>query len=291
MSALPPPPDLRADRWTQPSGMVFRVVTYGCSAPPEADTLLLVHHGIGEHAGRYTTWIHDLDLPVPAMGFDARGHGHSAGVKGDADGLDQLVDDLHGLIPRFLEASGTQRVVLYAHSMGGAVVARYLTSGTVHDAVAGVMFSAPAVAVQRTVEMAIKERLGRIAKRLLPELVISSGLDAKGISSDPAQVQAYRDDPLVHDKVSLRLADSLLSEAPEAIDAAGRATVPAWILHGEDDPLIPLAGSRALAAGWGGGATLRTSAGRHELHHERAVLREQVRIVAREGLLELLGTS
>jgi alpha-beta hydrolase superfamily lysophospholipase len=272
--------------------MVFRVVTYGRAAPPPSDTLLLVHHGIGEHAGRYTTWMHDLDLPMPAMGFDVRGHGHSAGVQGDANGLDQLVDDLHALIPRFLEASKTSRVLLYAHSMGGAVVARYLTSRTPHEAVAGVMFSAPAVAVQRTVDMAIKERLGRWAKRLLPELVIPSGLDPAGISSDPAQVQAYIDDPLVHDRVSLRLADSLLSEAPEAIDAAGRARVPAWILHGEDDPLIPLAGSRALAAGWGDSATLRTFAGgRHELHHERPELREQVRVAAREGLLALVDAS
>ena len=288
MTDLPSPPDLRADRWTLPSGQVFRVVTYG-RQPPDADTLLLVHHGIGEHAGRYAAWMRDLDLPVRAMGFDVRGHGHSAGVRGDADGLDQLVDDLDALLPRFVDASGAQRVVLYAHSMGGAVVARYLTTRDVHDAVSGVLFSAPAVAVERTTEMAIKERFGRVAKRFAPELVIPTGLDSSGISSDPAQVQRYLDDPLVHDLVSLRLADSLLSEGPEAVGAAGRASVPAWILHGEDDPIIPLHGSRDLAAAWGAGATLRTfPGGRHELHHERPALREQVREAARAGLLSLL---
>jgi len=287
MTQLPSPPDLTADRWTLPSGQVFRVVTYG-RTPPSSDTLLLVHHGIGEHAGRYTQWFHDLDLPVPVMGFDVRGHGHSAGVRGDADGLDQMVDDVEALLPRFLESSGAKRVVLYAHSMGGAVIARMLTHRPTPDAVVGVLFSAPAVAVERSLEMAIKERFGRIAKRFAPELVIPSGLDADGISSDPEQVQRYLDDPLVHDLVSLRLADSLLSEGPEAVDAAGNATVPAWILHGEDDPLIPLRGSQALAAGWGAGATLRTFAGgRHELHHERPAIRDQVLVTAREALHDL----
>ncbi len=290
MSDFPHGEGFRADRWTLPSGMVFRVLSYGEDEPPPSDTLLLVHHGLGEHAGRYVDWIRDLRLPVRAMGFDARGHGHSGGARGDADGLDQLVDDLDALIPRFLDASGATRIVFYAHSMGGAVVARYLTHRIPHEAVAGVLFSAPAVAVERSLEMAVKERVGRILKRFFPELAMGSGLATQGISSDPAQVRVYEEDPLIHDRITLRLGDSLLSEGPAAVGEAGKAKVPAFVIHGEDDPIIPLHGSRDLVSGWGGEADLRTfPGGRHELHHEQPAIREATRIAVAEALTRLIG--
>ena len=90
----------------------------------------------------------------------------------------------------------------------------------------------------------------------------------------------------MHDRVSLRLADSLLSEGGDSIPRAGQAKVPALIIHGESDPLIPVQGSRDLAAAWGAPCTLRTFAGRHELHHEVPAVREDVRQVVHDWLME-----
>jgi acylglycerol lipase len=280
-----------ADRWALADGTVFRVLQWKAALPDAeselSKTLLLIHHGIGEHAGRYEGFVRSLELPMPAAAYDVRGHGHTAGKRGDAAGLDGLVDDFEALLPRFIDAANAERVLLYAHSMGGAVVARYLTHRRVHPAICGVVMSAPAVAVEKSLAMRVKLRVGRVLKRVAPTFTLPTGLATDGISSDPDEVQAYVDDPLNHDRVSLRLADSLLSEGPEAIAWAGNAKVPALIVHGEEDPIIPLEGSRALSAAWGAPCEVSTfPGGRHELHHEVPAIRAAHRDAVRNWLME-----
>ena len=254
-----------------PSGDVdvFRVLTW--HADVASDVALVIHHGIGEHAGRYQALVDGL-RPRPTVAFDLRGHGHSSGRRGDADGLDGLADDFLGLFPELLAKVGATRAVVVGHSMGGAVVARILTHRAPPPSWAGVVLSAPALAVRRTPSMAVKERLGRAAKRLWPRLTLPTGLDASGISSDPAEVRRYADDPLNHDRISLRLADSLLRQGPDAVGRAERVELPLLVVHGEADPIIPLAGSRDFARG-ARGKLVTFPNGRHECHHEVPVVR------------------
>jgi len=264
-----------ASRITARSGDVFRVLTW--PAEPQLP-VVLVQHGLGEHGGRYQALADGVAGCARVVSFDSRGHGHSAGVQGDAEGIDQLADDLEVVLDHVRSTLQPRALVLYGHSMGGSVVARLLTRGAAPDGVAAAVLSAPAVAVSGTLAMKVKVRVGRVLQRIVPELVIGNSLPLAGISSDAAERARYRDDPLVHDRVSLRLGGSIIDMGPVIRAAAGAAQRPVLLVHGEDDPIIPVSGTRELYERWGHAdkRLVLVAGGRHEVHHEVPAVRGQL---------------
>src|SRR4051812_21972117 len=97
--------------WKNARGESFRVLVWPSSV--KARTLLFIHHGHGDHAGRFDGLAAALGgLPVEIRAYDARGHGKSDGRRGNATGMDQFVDDLEEILPAELAASGMDEVVL-----------------------------------------------------------------------------------------------------------------------------------------------------------------------------------
>jgi lysophospholipase len=88
--------------------------------------------------------------------------------------------------------------------------------------------------------------VGRILARVAPGLGLI-GVDAALVSRDPAVVQAYRGDPLVHHG---KLPAGTLVQLAGAIErfpsAVGAITVPTLIAYGTEDGLCPPAGSVML---------------------------------------------
>ncbi len=73
-------------------------------------------------------------------------------------------------------------------------------------------------------------------------------LDVSGISRDPAVVAAYQSDPLVyHGRVPFGIGRALLQVGETMPQRAPAMTAPLLVVHGTDDRLIPIAGSRRLA--------------------------------------------
>ena len=91
------------------------------------------------------------------------------------------------------------------------------------------------------------ELVGRALSRLTPRAPLIA-IDASLVSRDPAVVEAYRADPLVHHgklpaRTAVQIADAVAS-FPETV---GAITVPTLILYGAADGLCPPAGSEMLA--------------------------------------------
>jgi alpha-beta hydrolase superfamily lysophospholipase len=242
------------------------------ASPVPTRTVLVVHHGLGEHGGRYASAARHLEtLPAHLWSYDLRGHGESSGKRGDAAGLDQLAGDFEALLPVILERSGAERAIVWGHSLGGACVARYLTTKRVHPAIAAVLLSAPAVYVPKTLSIRVKIAAARALVRWNPSLTMANEIPVTGISSDPAEVERYRTDPLVHDRLSVQLGLSILDDAPRIVDAAGAVKVPTMLWHGLDDPIVDVRGTRALfeALGTEDKLLVELPGYRHESHHER----------------------
>lgn len=256
---------------TTAAGDRFRL--QGWPSPIDTDRLLLVHHGLGEHGGRYATFAQQLaDVPIHLWTYDARGHGASSGKPGHAEGLDELAGDLQRLLPELLDRSGASRIVLCGHSMGAAAVGIYLTTRPVHEAIEEVWLSAtPVHADLSSPSMRIKASAARVLNRLTPRLTLASGLAATGISSLPSEIERYQRDPRIHDRLSARLGLSLLRDAPRLLESAPRITLPARLWHGADDPIAIAEGSRELFARLGSeDKELEIfEDARHEVHHER----------------------
>ena len=84
--------------------------------------------------------------------------------------------------------------------------------------------------------------LGRIA----PGLPVEQ-LPADAVSRDPAVVAAYENDPLVHHgKLPAGIAKALMGVGKTMPQRAAALTAPLLVVHGEEDKLIPVQGSRHL---------------------------------------------
>jgi alpha-beta hydrolase superfamily lysophospholipase len=117
----------------------------------------------------------------------------------------------------------------------------------------------------------LKAAVGRILDRLAPGLTLGNELDVAQISSDAAVIKAYKGDPLVHDRISVRWYNDWTRAVDQLFEDSARIPGPILMLHGEKDRLTDPAASRELAERLGSRATYKLWPGSlHELHHEPA---------------------
>ncbi|MBI2769139.1 MAG: lysophospholipase [Burkholderiales bacterium] len=207
--------------------------------------VVVVVHGLGEHAGRYDLVARRLNSwGFAVRGFDQYGHGESGGVRGALPNDTRLLDDLADVVDstRVRMAEGLP-LILLGHSMGGLVVARFISQGK-RD-VDGVVLSSPALDAGLN---GFQKMLLATLPRFLPNLPVGNGVDADYISHDPRVVAAYRKDPLVHDRITPRLAKFIADTGPLCVESAPQWKLPTLLMYAGDDRLVNPAGSRAFAA-------------------------------------------
>ena len=80
-----------------------------------------------------------------------------------------------------------------------------------------------------------KTLCARVFDRIWPRLTLGSGVDPNLLSRDPSCVDAYATDPLVHRRVSCRLAVQMLDAGNWAVQHASRLQLPLLLIHGGAD--------------------------------------------------------
>lgn len=206
-------------------------------------TVLLVH-GLGEHIGRYEALARRLNAWGHAVrGYDHYGHGRSAGPRGGLTADGRLLDDLAAVVDatRAQQPAG-QPLVLLGHSLGGLVAALFVARAI--RPVDALVLSSPAFDVGLS---PIQKLLVGTLPRLVPDLRVSNGLQIPYLSHDAAVCDAYRADPLCHDRICARLARFLAQGGPQVLARAGHWSVPSLLLWAGDDRLVAPGGSQAFA--------------------------------------------
>lgn len=209
--------------------------------------VVLIVHGLGEHAWRYdplATRLNEWGYAVRA--YDQRGHGESGGRQGTLPYDDALLEDLAEVIDdtrHHIAQPWSCPLILLGHSMGGLVCASFVQRGLAP--VDALVLSSPALDAGLS---GLQKRLIPLLCRWAPNLAVRNGLDATRISHDPAVVAAYAQDRLVHDRISPRLARFIATNGPRVVAAAPRWSVPTLLLYAGDDHLVRADGSRAFAA-------------------------------------------
>lgn len=217
--------------------------------PDAPSRAMILVHGYAEHAGRYD----EMAMHFAARGFavhayDQAGHGRTRGPRGHVDRFDRLLDEL----ARFVETVRSEHpglpVVLVGHSMGGLVTAA--TALFRAPAVERVVLSGPLLTLDSGDALARKLRLlfARLLSAVAPRAALSTGLDASGLSRDPEVVRRYLEDPYVKDQMTARFAVGLSQTLARVVASAAHFERPLLVLHGGDDPICPVAGSRAFHA-------------------------------------------
>ncbi|MCE9501503.1 MAG: lysophospholipase [Leptospira sp.] len=206
--------------------------------------ILVVHHGFGEHSGRYWNLLHALeDSGIVVYLLDARGHGRSGGKRGHINRFFDFLDDLDTLIKIAIRNEKIPKVYLMGHSMGGLISLAYAETGTNQGNLYGLIASSPALRVHLNAVMKIKKFIGTQLAEYLPDTTMPAGLDPSNLSHDLSVGEAYMKDPLVHGDVSFRLGSILLNAGDPVIESADNVRVPTYIFHGKEDLIANYTGS------------------------------------------------
>jgi alpha-beta hydrolase superfamily lysophospholipase len=206
--------------------------------------VVLIVHGLGEHAGRYDGLAHILnEWGFAVRSYDQYGHGESDGARGTLPYPNRLLDDLADLVESVRVRYPGLPLVLFGHSLGGLVAASFVARTML--AVDALVLSSPALATRLS---PTQKMLLAVVPRVAPNLTVGNGLDPHHLSHDPRVVQAYRSDPHVHDRVSGRLARFIADEVALVRARAASWKVPTLLLYAGDDRIVDPQGSHAFAA-------------------------------------------
>ncbi|MEZ5646734.1 MAG: alpha/beta hydrolase [Burkholderiaceae bacterium] len=209
--------------------------------------VVLIVHGLGEHAWRYDPLAQRLnEWGFAVRAYDQRGHGESGGQRGVLPRDDQLLHDLAEVVDdtrHHIAEPWSCPLILLGHSMGGLLAATFVQRKMAK--VDRLVLSSPAFDAGIS---ALMKKLIRVLYRVAPNLTLPNGLDPRRISHSEAVVQAYQGDKLVHDRISARLATFIDSNGPHVLASAPHWQVPTLLMYAGEDYLVRPAGSRAFAA-------------------------------------------
>lgn len=242
-----------------------RLALYRWWAEEPVGALILVH-GYGEHARRHQELARSAqEAGLDVFAFDLRGHGGSPGLRGSVPGFAPLLNDIHEMFRLARAEDPDQPVLLFGHSMGGALALRYALDHP--EDVRALCVSSPFLkdAAKRPAWLT---GVSGIVARLLPNLPVAK-LDPGLISRDPEEVERYRSDPLIyHGDVRAAAGYAMLEEGRALRRRAAELSVPTLIIVGTADGIADPEGSREFAAANPKVRLEEVAGGYHELHHD-----------------------
>jgi alpha-beta hydrolase superfamily lysophospholipase len=186
---------------------------------------------------------HFVPLGYAVYGIDHLGHGKSDGTRVYVKLFNDYTNTLKVYFDMMLRWQPDKPIILVGNSMGGLISAVYLLD---HQAeLSGAVISGPVIKIPSNVTSTVL-LMGKILSALMPKFGLV-GLDANGVSRDPAVVQAYVGDPLVYaGKTTARLAAEMLKAMQYVSDQAAKITLPIMIVQGSADKLVDPTGAQML---------------------------------------------
>ncbi|MBZ3916590.1 alpha/beta fold hydrolase [Streptomyces acidiscabies] len=214
------------------TGVQGRIAVHEWPTPRPRYVALLVH-GYGEHLGRYEEVAGVLRAHGAAvLGPDHAGHGLSDGERVLVGDFEDVVTDAEAVVSVARDTWPGVPLVVVGHSMGGLIAARI--AQRLGEQLAALVLSGPVIG-----NWALPGRL--LAYDEIPDVPISPA----ALSRDPAVGAAYTADPLVwHGAMKRATLEAFTTTLGAVASGGGVGRVPVLWLHGEDDRLVPLAGSR-----------------------------------------------
>ncbi len=228
------PVELFWQQWV-PDGAVDRVVVF--------------QHGMGEHAGRYQHLLSAFaDTGTAFYALDARGHGRSPGRRGYLTNFERFADDLGDLIRLARSENDAQPVFLLGHSLGGAIALDFALRPGNQEHLRGLVLSSAAIELPQSGINRVLRPTARLLARVAPGVILDTMLRQTDLSRDADGVAAYRADPLVHARASVRMGHMLYNLSEGFYARADQLAIPVYLFHGTADRITAPEGSKKLFA-------------------------------------------
>jgi acylglycerol lipase len=210
---------------------------YQAWLPENPKAIVQLIHGFAEHSGRYKNVVNQLEPKGYLIyAHDLRGHGKSEGVQNYVDSMDQYVEDEKKFYDIIKEKHSNLKIFMLGHSMGSGI-AMYFTK-KYESLLAGLILSGTAKYFGGEAGK-VKKAFAKQMSKTFPKLRASSGVDPQLLSHDPEEVEAYKNDPLVHyKKITARLGWEMIKSFEEATEIVGDFKLPVLIQRGAEDSVM-----------------------------------------------------
>ena len=209
--------------------------------------IVLLHRG-HEHSGRVADLVRDLGFAgAHAFAWDARGHGHSPGERGEAPDFATLVDDLEAFVAHIGRHHGIAAcdIVLVANSVGAVIAATWL-----HDyapTIRGLVMAAAAFEIKLYIPLALP--LLRLGLGFNPGLKVTSYIRPGMLTHSRQQARDYDADPLVARQISARVLVDMARTARRVVGTAANIDTPVLMLAADSDVVVKTAPQQAFFDG------------------------------------------
>lgn len=242
--------------------------------------IVVISHGLGEHARRYSDFAGALNRAGYAVySLDHRGHGESPGPNGLGDfgsgAWDALVSDVGQLVEAARSDYPDLPVCLFAHSMGSFAGQQLLIRDS--RLVDAAILSGTA-ALDQFLAWRMESGQGEGGLKSLNAGFEPARTDYDWLSRDNAQVDKYIADPLCGFDLTPESSMSMAMSAPAMADPKEidkiRKNLPILLLAGDNDPVtgnlkfLKVLQRRYQDAGIMRVDTLLYPEGRHEMLNE-----------------------
>ena len=199
--------------------------------------VVMFHRG-HEHSGRIAHLADELNLAdFDFFAWDARGHGHSPGVRGYSPSFGTSVRDVQTFVEHIRDTYGIALadMAVLAQSVGAVLVSTWA-----HDyapQVRCLVLASPAFKVKLYVPLA---RPGlALMEKLRGNFFVNSYVKARFLTHDPARQASYDSDPLIARAISVNILLGLYSAAERVVADAQAITLPTqllisgadWVVH------------------------------------------------------------
>lgn len=234
----------------------------------EPKAVVAIVHGLGEHIGRYEHVAkYFVENGFAVIAYDRTGHGKSEGKRGHNTKFHNYLVEIEDMINEANKLHMGKPIFIYGHSMGACLTANYLLK--INQDVSGAVLSGGPFKLAFA-PPAIKLFAGKILRKIAPGVTLPSELDVTQLSYDKTVIDAYNADPFVHDKISGETAIGMFEASDYALQHASEIKIPLLIMHGKDDGICSVEGSKTIAEATKANSTLKIwEKMKHEIHNEK----------------------
>jgi alpha-beta hydrolase superfamily lysophospholipase len=236
--------------------------------------VVLVVHGFGEHARRYTGLAERLSQAgYAAVILNQRGHGSLSDdtakrkkLQGIIPGYKSFLDDIESVHAYIKQMAPSAPLIIFGHSMGGNIAVNYLLSRNQADFACAVLES-PWLGLYDEVSP-ITAAIVRLLGGISPNIAIIKKLSASDITSDKIKAEGIKNDPLYHNRISLRMFTGIRNGCAYALNNASRLSVPTFIAMAKNDVIVSNEAIRQFAEICANNATVKEYESRHLIHND-----------------------
>tara|TARA_X000001036_G_scaffold14981_2_gene12652 strand:+ start:1011 stop:1850 length:840 start_codon:yes stop_codon:yes gene_type:complete len=203
-------------------------------------------HGLGEHSNRYDDFAeYFCKKGFGVYSIDLRGHGKSEGKRGHINNFKKLIDDSEEMFINIRKENLNVPMVMFGHSLGGCIALNYLCENQSKEIDLAIISSPWLRTVLEPPKFILY--IQKILVGLFPSLTLNNRLDPYDLSKDTDIVKKYIEEPLVHNKISLKM----FSEVNKAIDKieneSEKINIPVLLVHGKKDNIISYKGTEKVS--------------------------------------------